>query len=94
MATRLYRITGRVQGVGFRAWTVETARGLALAGWVRNRLDGSVEACATGEAKTLDRFAELLHQGPRFAKVQHVEPSDDYAESSEIGVPFQQKPTV
>lgn len=72
-------IRGRVQGVGFRAWTVTQARRLGLAGWVRNRLDGSVEVLAAGEAEALDRLATLCHQGPRMARVTAVErrTSDD-----------------
>jgi len=67
------RIAGRVHGVGFRYWTEETACGLGLAGWVRNRRDGSVEALFSGP---LDNVAEMLrrcHQGPRAAQVTSVE---------------------
>ena len=50
VVARHLTILGRVQGVFYRNWTVETARGLGLTGWVRNRMDGSVEALVQGEA--------------------------------------------
>ena len=65
-------ITGRVQGVSYRASTAATARRLGLAGWVRNRFDGSVELEAQGPD---DRVAELLAwcaHGPPAARVSHV----------------------
>jgi len=65
-------ITGRVQGVSYRASTAATARRLGLAGWVRNRHDGSVELEAQGPD---DRVAELLAwcaHGPPAARVSHV----------------------
>lgn len=72
MAMRLI-IRGRVQGVGFRAWTVGQARRLGLLGWVRNCPDGSVEVLASGPADILDRLATLCHAGPRLARVTAVE---------------------
>jgi len=65
-------ITGRVQGVSYRASTAATARRLGLAGWVRNRHDGAVELEAQGPD---DRVAELLAwcaHGPPAARVSHV----------------------
>lgn len=52
-------ILGRVQGVFYRNWTVDAARGLGLTGWVRNRMDGSVEALVQGEADAVARFITL-----------------------------------
>ena len=66
------RITGRVQGVGFRAWAVRQASALGLRGWVRNRLDGSVEAHATGQAEDVAAFIEACRGGPLGARVANV----------------------
>ena len=52
--------TGRVQGVGFRAATVNVAQGFAIVGWVRNELDGSVRCVAEGDAAELDRFVAAV----------------------------------
>jgi acylphosphatase len=52
--------TGRVQGVGFRATTRETAREFAVTGWVRNEPDGSVRCEVQGEASEVERFLEAL----------------------------------
>jgi acylphosphatase len=65
-------ITGRVQGVGFRAFVVEAARGLGLGGWVRNRRDGSVELHAEGEAAALEALRAACGRGPLLARVDRV----------------------
>ena len=70
--TVLLRITGRVQGVGYRAWTCEAARGLGLAGWVKNEADGAVLALAHGPEATLERFRAQLAEGPPHARVSGV----------------------
>ena len=57
-------IMGRVQGVFYRNWAVQTARGLGLAGWVRNRTDGSVEVWAEGSVVAVGEFVRLAHDGP------------------------------
>jgi acylphosphatase len=67
------RIMGRVQGVGFRDWTERAARGLGLAGWVRNRRDGSVEAVFSGATDTVAQMLARCRQGPPASKVQVVE---------------------
>ena len=66
-------ISGRVQGVFFRAETAERARGLDLAGSVRNRPDGSVEACFEGPSDEVDDMVEWCRRGPPLARVDHVE---------------------
>ncbi len=65
-------VRGRVQGVFFRAVTQETARGLNLTGWVRNRPDGSVEAVFEGEDDHVDKMLAWCHQGPPTARVEEV----------------------
>lgn len=71
VAQRL-RITGRVQGVAFRDWTVRLAQEMGIRGWVRNRRDGSVEALAIGGADLLARFAARCREGPARAEVDEV----------------------
>lgn len=67
------RIHGRVQGVWYRGWTVETASAFGLHGWVRNRADGTVEALFAGPAATVDRMVEACRSGPPSARVTAVE---------------------
>ena len=69
-------IFGRVQGVWYRAWAVETARTLGLSGWVRNRSDGSVEALAQGAADAVDAFIRQAHDGPPAAQVTRIDVVD------------------
>ncbi|MGH6609978.1 MAG: acylphosphatase [Burkholderiaceae bacterium] len=73
MAARHFKITGDVQGVGFRYAMTSEARRLRLAGWVRNRADGSVEAVAVGDAAALGQLEQWAQHGPPAAIVQHVE---------------------
>jgi acylphosphatase len=72
-------ITGRVQGVGFRAWTRREARRRALRGWVRNRSDGSVEALLIGAADVVELLIDACHRGPSLALVEVVSrfPAED-----------------
>ena len=78
---RHVRVTGRVQGVFFRAWTQQQAQALCVSGWVRNCPDGRVEAHVEGEATAVDQMVERLRSGPPAAQVQDlrtwdVEPCD------------------
>jgi acylphosphatase len=66
-------VRGRVQGVGFRAWTEDQAIRLKLAGWVRNRRDGTVEAVLGGEDAAVADMIAALREGPRLAYVSSVE---------------------
>jgi acylphosphatase len=73
---RGYRVTGRVQGVGFRWWTQRIGRELGLGGHVRNLPDGSVEVHARGPAEAMEAFERALTQGPPAARVDFVQPVD------------------
>jgi acylphosphatase len=70
---RRFTIHGRVQGVFYRAWASETARGLGLAGWVRNQRDGSVELAAWGPEEALDALYTKCLEGPAAARVERIE---------------------
>ncbi len=73
LTRRHLRVRGRVQGVGFRWFARETAASLGLAGWVRNREDGTVEAEAEGRAAALDEFVRRLRGGCPGARVDSIE---------------------
>ena len=66
-------VRGRVQGVYFRASTVQQARHLGLTGWVTNCRDGSVEVVAEGSSEKLEELVAWCHQGPPGARVERVE---------------------
>ncbi len=70
---RYFRVKGRVQGVSFRAAARDTARQLALRGWVSNRSDGDVELVASGDDDDIARLREWLAHGPNAARVTEVE---------------------
>ena len=67
------RISGDVQGVGFRAWTERRAIALGLFGWVRNREDGDVEAVFSGPLEKVEAMLAACREGPRHARVTTVE---------------------
>ena len=73
MSGRRLRIYGRVQGVFFRNWTADKARALGVRGWVRNRLDGSVELVADGEEEAVEALVAACLVGPPAAKVERIE---------------------
>jgi acylphosphatase len=79
----IVRIEGNVQGVGFRAWTERVAGQLCLAGWVRNRRDGSVEACLCGSPASVERAIERCRVGPRSGKVTRLTVTDEAAAAVE-----------
>ena len=66
-------VTGRVQGVSFRASAAQEASRLGVAGWVRNEPDGSVAIHAEGAADAVEAFVRWLYDGPRLARVQQVD---------------------
>lgn len=74
-------ISGRVQGVGFRAWMRDKAHGLGLKGWVRNTRDGNVEAVLCGPPSDVEVMLETCRVGPKWARVDHIEeqPGSDFA---------------
>jgi len=85
------KITGRVQGVWYRGWTVGEATSLGLDGWVRNVADGSVEALVVGEEAKVEELVRRCHTGPTAARV------DNIVISEAMGITpkgFVQKPTV
>jgi acylphosphatase len=69
-------IRGRVQGVGFRAWTEDTALINGIDGWVRNRADGAVEAVFAGSAEAVAAMIAACKQGPPSARVERIEESE------------------
>ncbi len=70
------RVSGRVQGVWFRAWTEQEARARGLDGWVRNRRDGVVEAVFAGPPEAVEDMVRVCHDGPPYARVAGVERRD------------------
>lgn len=90
IARRIY-VRGRVQGVWFRAWTVEQATALGLDGWVRNRIDGSVEAVAVGPAERVDELIARCRKGSPAAQVDELIVEET---PGVVADGFAQKPTV
>jgi acylphosphatase len=70
---RTYRISGRVQNVGFRYFAYDAARREGITGWVLNTPDGDVEVLAEGDREALERFEAKIWSGPSGARVQHVD---------------------
>ena len=79
-----------MQGVGFRYSLQHEARRLGLAGWVRNRLDGSVEAAVYGPSEAVEKLIEWARQGPPSARVTDLKVSAHEASYTD----FEQRPTV
>jgi acylphosphatase len=72
MRTRQIRVSGRVQGVGYRYALRDAAVRLGVSGWVRNRADGSVEALLQGDAEALAQLIAWARRGPRAARVDEL----------------------
>jgi len=90
-------ITGRVQGVGYRAWIDHQARAGGLEGWVRNRRDGSVDALFAGPAETVSQMIASCYRGPSSARVDDVQQknaSRDALDLRRAGERFSVLPTV
>jgi acylphosphatase len=77
-------IRGRVQGVGFRAWTEMIAAEQGLEGWVRNRRDGAVEAVFAGGEETVLTMIEVCRTGPSGARVDAIDQLD--ADSADLAL--------
>ena len=93
MAALRLVITGRVQGVGFRAWTRREARRRGLRGWVRNRSDGSVEALLQGEAAAVARVVDWARRGPPSARVDELHENELEPLEGEYAR-FEERPSV
>ncbi|WP_020592306.1 acylphosphatase [Kiloniella laminariae] len=79
-------VTGRVQGVWFRRWTVDKARELGLSGWVRNLASGQVEAIFKGPEKKVVQMLEACQEGPDLAEVTLLEQFSDSSSLSPEGI--------
>lgn len=77
MKVKRYRVTGRVQGVGFRYFVYREAQALGIDGWVRNMADGTVEALVEATDEDHVRFRRRLEEGPRLSRVTNVEEFDE-----------------
>lgn len=84
-------ISGRVQGVSYRYWTVTEAQSRGLSGWVRNLRDGRVEALFHGSKEAVDDMLAACYKGPVLARVSDVSATEGEYDGSEN---FEQKPTV
>jgi acylphosphatase len=90
LITRHLRITGRVQGVGYRWSMAQEAKRLGVNGWVRNRLDGSVEAVVSGSEEAVQSFIEWAKRGPQLARIETV----DVEEAAGVFGGFEQRDTA
>jgi acylphosphatase len=90
MKTRHLTIRGHVQGVGFRMYLQREALARGVAGWVRNRTDGSVEAVLHGRPEAVDAVTQWARHGPPKAHVSDVQVSESEGEYAE----FEMRPTL
>jgi|SRR5215208_2975395 len=91
------RITGLVQGVGYRAWVEHRARAQGLEGWVRNRRDGSVEALFAGPAEVVAEMIASCRRGPSSARVEGMQEESANPEALSLrhaGERFSVLPTI
>ena len=91
MIARRLLVRGRVQGVFYRAWTIQQARSLGLTGWVRNLGSGDVEILAVGSAEAVEKLVALCRQGPPAAAVENVSVEEAEPESLDT---FEKRPSV
>lgn len=87
LSCRRFRISGRVQGVFFRASTRDVAVQLSLTGYAKNLADGAVEVLACGRADAIDKLAAWLQHGPRMASVYDVDSEPvEYREAGSFSI--------
>ena len=86
-----YLVSGRVQGVFYRASTQRQANAIGLKGWVRNLSDGRVELLACGRQDRLDTLEKWLETGPEYAKVTNIEVIRE--SNTELPATFEVRPT-
>jgi acylphosphatase len=91
MRARHLRIEGRVHGVGYRDWLLREAERLGLAGWVRNRRDGSVEAVIAGAEPAVEILLSACRRGPALARVERID--ERFCETPDAPG-FQRRPTL
>ena len=85
-------IRGRVQGIGYRAWTDDEAHARGIAGWVRNRRDGTVEAVVQGPPAAVDAIVAWARRGPEAAHVERLDVAEAPGEGA-LGA-FEKRPTA
>lgn len=93
MLTRRLRISGRVQGVGYRESLRYEAERLGVNGWVRNRVDGSVEALLQGPAEKVEALIAWARRGPAAARVLKVDVDVPQSEVEQRYSGFERRPT-
>ena len=94
MRTRQIRVIGRVQGVGYRYALRDEALRLGVTGWVRNRVDGSVEALLQGDAAALTQLIAWARRGPRLAQVDELRDEPPQAEHDRAYAAFEIWPSA
>lgn len=94
MLTRRLRISGRVQGVGFRYALQREAERRGVTGWVRNRADGSVEALVQGPPEAVEAIIEWARRGPPGSRVTELRTAPPAAEDETPHPSFELRPTA
>jgi acylphosphatase len=92
--TRHLRISGRVQGVGYRDALRREALDCGLAGWVRNRSDGTVEAVLQGDARSVEAVMAWARRGPPAARVDRVDAQVADGDTEQPCCGFEVLPTI
>lgn len=77
LVARRFRVSGRVQGVGFRFFAYETAQAEGVSGWVANRADGGVDLLVEGDAAAVERVERRIRRGPPAGRVDAVDTTDE-----------------